>query len=71
MLEFGNAAIEPRAFRMEIEMIRNIVVGLFILSFAFALGACGDTWSGAKKDTGENMQKTGAAIEKAGEKVKK
>jgi predicted small secreted protein len=51
-------------------MIRKITAALFILSFAFILGACGDTWRGAKKDTGENMEKTGAAIEKAGEKVK-
>ncbi len=33
------------------------------------LAACGDTWSGVKKDTGENLEKTGQAIEKAGEKV--
>jgi hypothetical protein len=33
------------------------------------LAACGDTWQGMKKDTGENMEATGEAIEKAGEKV--
>jgi predicted small secreted protein len=52
-------------------MIRRIFTSLFVLSFALSLGACGDTWSGAKKDTGENMEKTGSAIERAGEKVKK
>lgn len=52
-------------------MMRRLIVSMFILSFASALGACGDTWRGAKKDTGENMQSTGSAIENAGEKVKK
>jgi len=52
-------------------MIRRIIASLFILSFATALAACSDTWSGVKKDTGENMQTTGGAIESAGEKVKK
>lgn len=51
-------------------MIRRLIISLFILSFASALGGCGDTWRGLKKDTGENMEKTGSAIEKAGEKVK-
>jgi predicted small secreted protein len=52
-------------------MIRRMIVSLFILSFATALAACSDTWSGVKKDTGDNMQTTGGAIESAGEKVKK
>jgi predicted small secreted protein len=52
-------------------MVRRIIVSIFILSFVSALGACGDTWRGVKKDTGENMEKTGGAIESAGEKVKK
>jgi predicted small secreted protein len=52
-------------------MIRKVFVSLFIVCFAVALSACGDTWRGAKKDTGENMEKTGAAIENAGEKIKK
>lgn len=51
-------------------MNRKLALSFLALSFAFALSACGDTWSGVKKDTGENMQKTGTAIEKAGEKVK-
>jgi predicted small secreted protein len=51
-------------------MMRRLLTSLFVLSFALALGACGDTWSGAKKDTGENLEKTGSAIERAGEKVK-
>lgn len=52
-------------------MFRKIIVSLFILSLAGAVGACGDTWSGVKKDTGENLEKTGSAIERAGENVKK
>ena len=52
-------------------MVHRIIVSIFILSFVSALGACGDTWRGVKKDTGENMEKTGGAIESAGEKVKK
>lgn len=42
-----------------------------IAAFAIGLGACGDTWRGVKKDTGDNLEATGEAMEKAGEKVKK
>ena len=52
-------------------MYRIILNSLLALTFAVALSACGDTWSGVKKDTGDNMEKTGKAIEKAGEKVAK
>ena len=45
------------------------------LSLAFVSGlglaACGDTWQGMKKDTGENMEAVGSTVEKAGEDVKK
>ncbi len=51
-------------------MNRRIIVSLFVLSLVSSLSACGDTWRGVKKDTGENMQKTGEAIERAGESVK-
>lgn len=44
----------------------RVVLGLALL---VSVAACGDTWSGVKKDTGENLEKTGQAIEKAGEKV--
>jgi predicted small secreted protein len=64
----------PNTFHLKREkrlvMVRRLIMSLFVLSFTVALGACGDTWRGAKKDTGENMQKTGGAITKAGEKVK-
>ncbi len=35
------------------------------------LAACGDTWSGMKEDTGENMEAVGDTVSKAGEDVKK
>jgi len=37
---------------------------------AIALSGCGDTWSGLKKDTGENLEAAGDAIENAGKKIK-
>lgn len=52
-------------------MIRRIMSSLIILTFATALAACGDTWRGAKKDTGDNLEATGEALEKTGEKVKR
>ena len=52
-------------------MIRSLAISVFMLSFALALGGCSNTWSGVKKDTGDNMEATGSAIERAGEKVKK
>ena len=56
---------------MRFDIIRRLVTSLFILSFAIGLSACGDTWRGVKKDTGQNMEKTGSAIENAGEKVQR
>jgi predicted small secreted protein len=44
------------------------------LSLALALGlslaACGDTWQGLKKDTGDNLEAVGSTVEGAGEDVK-
>lgn len=39
------------------------------LFLATTLAACGDTWRGAKEDTSDNLEATGEALEKAGEKV--
>lgn len=50
--------------------LRRLVVSLFALSFAVSIAGCGDTWRGAKKDTGDNLEKSGEAIKKTGEKVK-
>jgi len=52
-------------------MTRRILNTLMIAALAIGLAACGDTWRGVKKDTGDNLEKTGNAIENAGEKVKK
>jgi predicted small secreted protein len=41
-----------------------------VLLLASSLAGCGDTWQGVKKDTGENLEATGQAIERAGEKIK-
>lgn len=51
-------------------MMRQATKIVAIVALAAALGACGDTWEGAKKDTGENLEKTGQAIENTGKKVK-
>tara|TARA_R110001606_G_scaffold39648_1_gene109108 strand:- start:975 stop:1133 length:159 start_codon:yes stop_codon:yes gene_type:complete len=52
-------------------MVRRLITSIFILAFATGLAACGDTWRGAKKDTGDNLEATGEALESAGEEVKK
>jgi len=38
---------------------------------ALAVGACSETWHGAKEDTQENVKATGQAIEKAGETIER
>lgn len=44
-------------------MIKRICTSLFVLSFVLTLGACGDTWRGAKKDTSDNLKATEEAID--------
>lgn len=39
------------------------------LILGFGLAACGDTWRGLKKDTGDNMEAVGETVDKAGEDV--
>lgn len=39
------------------------------LMLGLSVTACGDTWRGMKKDTGENMEAVGESVDKAGEKV--
>jgi hypothetical protein len=51
-------------------LTRLLLVAVMLAGMGAALSACGDTWSGLKQDTGENLEKTGQVIEKAGEKVK-
>jgi predicted small secreted protein len=43
---------------------------LLLLMIAGAVAACGDTWSGMKQDTKDNVEATGEAMEDAGEEVK-
>jgi predicted small secreted protein len=49
---------------------RKLIVTLLALTFGAALAGCGDTWRGAKQDTGENMEATGDALQSGGQKVK-
>jgi predicted small secreted protein len=42
-------------------------MGLGLL--ALGLAACGDTWQGMKRDTGQNMEAVGESVDKTGEKV--
>lgn len=48
----------------------KLVALLSVVLLSGSLAACGDTWRGVKKDTGDNLEATGEAIENAGEKVK-
>ncbi len=38
-----------------------------ILVFGTVLAACGNTWSGMKEDTGENMETVGEKMDSTGE----
>lgn len=51
--------------------LRTLLTLASLVLGAAALTGCGDTWQGLKKDTGDNMEATGEAIEKAGKDVKK
>ena len=52
---------------MNIERLLSWTVATLIV---ISLSGCGDTWSGLKKDTGENMEAAGDAIENAGRKIR-
>jgi hypothetical protein len=52
---------------MKLENMMRVLVATLLLG---ALAGCGDTWQGVKKDTGDNLEATGEAVEKAGEKIK-
>jgi predicted small secreted protein len=41
-----------------------------VVLFGSMLAGCGDTWSGMKQDTGENMEAVGDSMSDAGEEVK-
>jgi predicted small secreted protein len=40
---------------------------VLILLFGSMLAACGNTWSGMKEDTGQNMEAVGESMESGGE----
>ncbi len=48
------------------KMMKVFIAALFTV----LLTGCGDTWQGLKKDTGENLEAAGEAVEKAGKKIK-
>jgi predicted small secreted protein len=40
-----------------------------VLALGLSLAACGDTWEGLKKDTGDNLEAVGSTMQGAGEDV--
>ena len=51
-------------------MSKRFILSLCALALATSVAACGDTWRGAKQDTGENLNKSGQAIDRAGDRVR-
>ncbi|HMN94575.1 MAG TPA: entericidin EcnAB [Hydrogenophaga sp.] len=49
--------------------MKSIARTFAIVVFLSVLAACGNTWTGVKKDTKEAAQSTGRVIEKAGEAI--
>ncbi len=47
----------------------RFLTALMIVGLVAGLSACGDTWRGVKKDTGENLEATGEAIKEGGEAI--
>jgi predicted small secreted protein len=57
---------------MEVPMSLNIAGRLaLILLFSSMLAACGNTWSGMKEDTGENMEAVGESMDSGGEDLQR
>jgi predicted small secreted protein len=54
---------------MEETMAANFGRFALILLFGSMLAACGNTWSGMKEDTGENMEAVGGALSSTGDKM--
>jgi predicted small secreted protein len=42
-----------------------------LLLFGSMLAACGNTWSGMKEDTGENMEAVGESMDSGGEDLER
>ena len=49
--------------------MRRLLLALFALPLLVGLSGCGDTWEGVKEDTSENLERSGEALEDAGEEV--
>jgi predicted small secreted protein len=57
---------------MEVPMIFEGAGRLaLILLFGSMLAACGNTWSGLKEDTGENMEAVGESMDSGGEDLQR
>ena len=41
---------------------RKLILSVFLLAFAVSLAGCGDTWRGARKDTGDNLDKASDVV---------
>ena len=48
----------------------RFILTLCTLALVGSLAACGDTWRGAKQDTGDNLNKAGQSIDRAGDRVR-
>ena len=52
-------------------MSKRFILSLCALALTTSLAACGDTWRGAKQDTGENMNKAGESIDRTGDRIRR
>jgi len=48
---------------MRSKLMRPLLAALVVLGMAGGLTACGDTWHGLKKDTSQNLDKAGRAVD--------
>lgn len=51
-------------------MAKQLQFAALGLVLVLGLAACGDTWEGLKKDTGDNLEAAGEVLEDAGEEIK-
>ena len=51
-------------------LVRFALVVVMLVGVGAALSACGDTWRGLKEDTSDNLERSGEAMEDAGEAVR-
>jgi hypothetical protein len=48
---------------MQSTKLRPLAILALLLGITVGLAACGDTWSGAKEDTSENLEKAKDAVD--------